>query len=81
MNYEEVRSEIETIVNRLLTQKGFAPMTLEGSSRFLGSDIPLDSLDLAVVLTQLERVLKKDPFKDGFKNFRTVGELAQLYAE
>ena len=81
MNYDEVRSQIGTIVNRLITQKGLATVTLDDSSRFLGGDIPIDSLDLAVVVTELERATKRDPFKDGFKNFRTVGELAQLYIE
>jgi acyl carrier protein len=81
MNHDEVRAQIEVIVNRLITQKGLAPITLDESSRFLGGDIPIDSLDLAVVLTELERAIKKDPFKDGFKNFRTVGELTQLYVE
>jgi acyl carrier protein len=81
MNCEEVLSEIESIVNRQLAQKGLAPVTVDVSSRFLGGDIPIDSLDLAVILTQLERTIGKDPFKDGFKNFRTAGELAQLYVQ
>jgi acyl carrier protein len=81
MNSDEVRCHIEKIVNRLLAQKGLAALKLDDSSRFLGGEIPIDSLDLAVVITELERVTKKDPFKDGFRNFRTVGELAQLYVE
>ncbi len=81
MNYDELRSQIETTVNRQLTQKGLAPVKLEESSRFLGGDISIDSLDLAVIVTELQRATNKDPFKDGFKNFRTVGELAQLYLE
>jgi len=81
MNRDEVRSQIVTIVNSLLAQKGLAAATLGDSSRFLGEDIAIDSLDLAVILTELERSTKKDPFKDGFKNFQTVGELAQLYSE
>ena len=81
MNYDEVHSHIETTVNRQLTQKGLAPVKLDQSSRFLGGDIPIDSLDLAVIVTELERATKKDPFKDGFRNFQTVGDLAQLYLE
>ena len=79
MSNDEVRSLIEAIVNRLVTQKGLGQVKIDDSTRFLGGDIPIDSLDLAVVVTELERATKKDPFKDGFKHFRTVGELAQLY--
>ena len=81
MNYEELQSHIETTVNRQLSQKGLASMVLGPSSRFLGGDIPIDSLDLAVIVTELQRATKKDPFKDGFRNFQTVGDLARLYLE
>ena len=81
MNYDELQSHIETTVNRQLSQKGLQPVNLNASSRFLGGDIPIDSLDLAVIVTELQRATKKDPFKDGFRNFQTVGELAQLYLE
>lgn len=40
----------------------------------------LDSLALAVVVVELEDKTGKDPFADGFINFRTVQELANLYA-
>jgi hypothetical protein len=36
---------------------------------------------LAVLITGMEEATKKDPFKAGFRNFRTVGELASMYAE
>jgi acyl carrier protein len=81
VTYDEVHAQIESTVNRQLSQKGLAPVKLAQSSRFLGGDIPIDSLDLAVIVTELERATRKDPFKDGFRNFRTVGELAQLYLE
>ena len=49
MSTTEICGHIQTIVNRLLEQKGQPPVTLTGSSRFLGGGIPIDSLDLAVV--------------------------------
>jgi hypothetical protein len=29
----------------------------------------------------MEEAAKKDPFKKGFRNFRTVGDLARMYVE
>jgi acyl carrier protein len=45
-----------------------------------GAGGAMDSLDLAVLVVELEERIGKDPFKDGFVNFRTAGELADLYA-
>jgi acyl carrier protein len=81
MKLDEVVSLIETALNRLMIEKGLPSVTLDSSTRFLGGDLPLDSLDLAVIVTELERETQKDPFKDGFKNFSTVGQLAELYID
>ena len=81
MSTREICDQIQTIVNRLLEQKGQPPVTLTESSRFLGGGIPIDSLDLAVLVTELQTLTNKDPFAAGFRNFQTVGELAALYAE
>jgi acyl carrier protein len=45
------------------------------------NDTSLDSLALAELLIILEGKTRKDPFADGFINFRTVGELAKLYEQ
>ena len=45
------------------------------------SDTSLDSLALAELLIILEGKIQKDPFANGFVNFRTVGELAKLYEQ
>lgn len=42
-------------------------------------DTPMDSLDLASLLINLEIVLDQDPFRDGFKQFQTIQELADMY--
>jgi acyl carrier protein len=81
MKLDEVVSLIETLVNRLMIEKGLPPVALESSTRFLGGDLPLDSLDLAVIVTELEQETQNDPFKDGFKEFSTVGQLAELYID
>jgi acyl carrier protein len=81
MSSDEVIDEIQRIVNDLLQRKGLEPVPVMSHSRFLGEDIPIDSLDLAVLVTELERVTLKDPFQSGFQDFRTVSELAKLYAD
>jgi acyl carrier protein len=81
MNTGEIFIQIETIVNEMLQEKGLEPVRLSPTSRFLGDEIPIDSLDLAVLVTRLEQVTKNDPFKSGFREFRTVADLAALYAE
>lgn len=81
MSTTEICGQIQSIVNRLLEQKGQPPVTLTESSRFLGGGIPIDSLDLAVLVTELQTLTNNDPFAAGFRNFQTVGELATMYAE
>ena len=81
MTIDEVRGHIESILNRILTQKGLDMVHLQDDLRLLGGGIQIDSLDLAVLITEMEAATKKDPFKGGFRDFRTVGELARLYAE
>jgi acyl carrier protein len=46
----------------------------------LGGGLPIDSLDLAGLVVELELATGLDPFKDGFVEFRTAGELADLYS-
>lgn len=81
MTLDEVRGHIESNLNRILSQKGLDKVHLQDDMRLLGGDIQIDSLDLAVLITEMEEATKKDPFKEGFRNFRTVGELASMYAE
>lgn len=81
MTIDEVRGEIESILNRLLTQKGLEKIQVQDDMRLLGGPIQIDSIDLAVLITEMEEATRKDPFKAGFRDFRTVGELAKMYAD
>ncbi len=81
MNVDEVRGCIQKIVDGIRRQKGFPTVPLAEQTRFLDGQLGIDSLDLAVVVTELEQTTRKDPFKHGFRNFRTVGELARIYAD
>jgi acyl carrier protein len=81
MTTTALTQEIQRIINGLLQQKGQQPVTLAADSRFLGGGIAIDSLDLAVLVTELQSVTGKDPFAAGFRAFYTVGELAAMYAD
>ena len=77
----EICEQIRVIVERLVLQKGQTPVPVDENTRFLGGTLPLDSLDLAVLVTELQTLTRNDPFQAGFKEFQTVGELAELYAQ
>lgn len=81
MTLNEARSCMESSLNRILVQKGQDSIQLQDDMRLLGGNIQIDSLDLAVLITEMQETVGKDPFEAGFKNFRTVGELAGMYAD
>ncbi len=68
----------ETI--KILTNKGLATVGISSTSRFL-TDLGMDSLDLATLIVTLEDLTQRDPFREGFKTFHTVAELAALYEQ
>jgi acyl carrier protein len=81
MTEQEVLAQIDTLVQRILTDKGETASTITADVELLGGAIAIDSLDLAMLVRELEDVVGHDPFKDGFIDFRTAGELAKLYAK
>ena len=52
-------------------------MTAEAT--LLGGELPLDSLDLATVLIEMQEQVGQDPFASGFMEFRTIGDLVNIY--
>ncbi|EIJ45474.1 hypothetical protein GWL_37890 [Herbaspirillum sp. GW103] len=69
-------------LRELLAQKNFpVPATLDADTVFLHGELPIDSLDLAVFLLVLEEKIGHDPFREGFRSFVTVGDLAAIYSE
>jgi acyl carrier protein len=75
-----VLTHITGILSDIARSKGLPPFNLESNTELLGGGIGIDSLDLATLVTRLERATGRDPFADGFIDFRTAGELARLYA-
>lgn len=81
MTEQEILVKIETIVQRILSDKGMDAPAINADSELLSGDVSIDSLDLAMLVRELEDELGFDPFADGFIEFKTAGELAKLYAK
>lgn len=75
----DVDALIRRSVAERIKEKGLPVPELTAETRVLGGELPIDSLDLATVLIELQAELGHDPFADGFVEFRTIGELATLY--
>ena len=73
---------IQTIMKNtveIVSNKGSSCPELSAETKFLGGGLPFDSLDLATLIVGLELEWGVDPFREGFREFYTVGELAALY--
>ncbi len=81
MTEEQALEQILVIVRRVLEDKGATVPDINANTELLGGAINIDSLDLAMLVRELEDVIGHDPFAEGFIEFRTIGELAKLYAK
>ncbi len=81
MTEQEILQIICAEVVRLAEEKGETLPTVVADSVFLDGELPMDSLDLATLVVHLENETGFDPFRQGFRQFTTVGELAALYAQ
>jgi acyl carrier protein len=81
MKSQEVMGQIEKIIAGLVSAKGLKPPTIDANTELIGGGIAIDSLDLASLVRELEDVTGHDPFREGFIEFRTAGELAKLYEQ
>ena len=79
MNEQQIMGEIQKIIGGLLGAKGLVALKIDAGTELIGGGLEIDSLDLASLVRELEDVTGYDPFKDGFIEFRTAGELAKLY--
>lgn len=78
---ELVPKIIGLLVSRLEErgEGGELPQQLDGTTPLIGGQSPIDSLDLATIVIEMEELTGRDPFRDGFSEFRTVGDLAKLF--
>lgn len=61
-------------------RQGSTNVQVNADTAILEGSLPLDSLDLAAIVVELESATGRDPFREGFINFRTVGDLVRLYS-
>lgn len=80
MTEDKALESIREIVNRMLDDKGMPAAQINADTQLLGGEVRIDSLDLAMMVRELEDIAGFDPFSEGFIEFRTAGELAKLYA-
>lgn len=76
----ELRQTIVDTINRVRTDSGREVLAPTDADTLTG-ELGLDSLDLAVLVVSLEKALGTDPFRDGSRTARTVGELVAVYQE
>jgi acyl carrier protein len=81
MTEAQVLVHIEKLLAELSEAKGAPAPQIHPNTQLLGGDLAIDSLDLASLVRDLEEVTGNDPFREGFIDFRTAGELARLYAK
>ena len=81
----DVAAAVREAILAVYRDTGRPPRETPAAS-LLGSDLGLDSLDLAQIIVLLERSLGVDPFRDARATtphppIRTVGHLVTLYAD
>jgi acyl carrier protein len=69
------------VLRRILRDKGEVVPEMDRKTILLGGSLGIDSLDLALLLTELETRTGRDPFTAGFVPFQTLGELVALYSD
>ena len=79
MTQQEIILHIERIIGDIAVSKGLAAPKIDENTILLGGGLPIDSLDLASVVVELESITAYDPFKAGLVNFRSTRDLARLY--
>jgi len=81
MNANEIKTCVGRILAEIMAAKGLEAPQLAGDTVLLGGSLGIDSLDLAALVVNLTQISQKDPFAEGFIEFRTVRELVRLYAD
>ena len=77
MTRAEVLEGIRSSVIRIIIEKGEAAVDLHEDTKILGGSLLIDSLDLATLVVELQTLTGKDPFADGFIEFRTSGGIGR----
>jgi acyl carrier protein len=81
MSEQQLLDLVKQVIDRIAASKGTTAPKILPNTALLGGGLPIDSLDLAALVVELEQATGHDPFKQGFVDFRTAGELVQLYRQ
>ena len=81
MTVDQIQEQISRLLAEIMISKGEKQPSVMRDTLLLGGALNIDSLDLAAIVVSLSEQCDKDPFSEGFVEFRTVGELAQLYTD
>ena len=75
MSYDEAKTTVIEVITARLVEAGKEIPPLEETTAILGGSVPLDSQELAVVVTTIGEITGSDPLAPGYVEFRTIGEL------
>jgi acyl carrier protein len=82
MRKDQAAAMLAVIIERaasIAADKGEPVPCIDKDTVLLGDATGFDSLDLATLIVAMEEATGRDPFREGFRQFRTAGELAALY--
>lgn len=80
MDRTAVTAFIDRRIREFAASKGVTLPPLTADSPLFDGVLPIDSLDLAALVVELETTTGVEPFRDGLVEFRTLGDLAALFA-
>jgi acyl carrier protein len=80
MNRSTVLQIIQSNIDDIRASQGLSSTDIVPETILLDGALDVDSLDLAGLVIALEEATNRDPFGGGFIDFRTAGELADLFA-
>jgi acyl carrier protein len=80
MDRAAVTALIGTRIREIAAAKGAAAPAIAPETPLFEGQLPIDSLDLAGLVVELETTTGVEPFREGLVDFHTVGDLAALFA-
>jgi acyl carrier protein len=80
MDRAAVTALIAKRIREIASSKGATAPELAADTPLFEGQLPIDSLDLAGLVVELETTTGVEPFREGLIDFHTVGELAALFA-
>lgn len=81
MDVKKLESEIISYIKEFQQNMGIQiDLDLNSNTLLLESVVGFDSLELAGLVVHLEEITNYDPFEEGFIEFVSIRELAELFS-